>query len=145
MNKKILQSKGKQIGLDRLTRPFFHAQHSAIRLRWFDYAHHKSGQAMIILVMFLGATMLGITTIAGFITLQKIRTVTDIVDSTKAIYAADAGIEWWLYNTYSSGGGTPQPTFSNESSVTITDISENEVRSVGNTHRAYRAFGLFQN
>lgn len=89
--------------------------------------------------------MLGVTTIAGFITLQKIRTATDIVDSTKAIYAADAGIEWWLYKTYASQGDVILPNFTNGASVSVEDVSENEVRSIGNANRAYRAFGLFQN
>jgi len=103
------------------------------------------GQAMIIIVLILGATILGVSTIAGFIMLQKIRTVTDVVDSTKSIYAADAGVEWWLYKNFSSALGaasSTQPVFSNGSTLEVVD-EPTLVRSIGHAGRSYRAFGLF--
>ena len=110
---------------------------------------NNKGQALLVVVMILGATMLGVTTIAGYITVQKIRTVTDIVDSTKAIYAADSGIDWWFYKKFvaepSEEGEIPvppQPTFSNNAELEIRE-SETIVKSIGHSGRSYRAFGAF--
>jgi predicted PurR-regulated permease PerM len=107
---------------------------------------NNRGQALLVVVMVLGATMLGVTTIAGYITIQKIRTVTNIVDSTKAIYAADSGIDWWFYKKFVSepASSTPpnQPTFSNDSTLEIRE-TETIVKSIGHAGRSYRAFGAF--
>lgn len=54
---------------------------------------HNSGQAMLLTVIALGGTLLGATTIAGLLMLHQIRQSTDLRDSNKAIFAADAGIE----------------------------------------------------
>lgn len=53
----------------------------------------RSGQAMLLTVIALGGTLLGATTIAGLLMLHQIRQSTDLKDSTKAIFAADAGLE----------------------------------------------------
>jgi hypothetical protein len=59
-----------------------------------------SGQAMILAVLALGGALLGATAIAGFLTLYQIRSTTDSESSAKAIFAADAGSEWALFNYY---------------------------------------------
>ena len=56
-----------------------------------------SGQAMLITVIALGGTLLGATTIAGLLMLHQIRQATDLRDSNKAIFAADAGLEMARY------------------------------------------------
>ena len=107
--------------------------------------NRETGQAMLILIMVLGATMLGVTTIAGYVSLQKIRTATDIVDSTKSIYAADAGVGWWLYKSFSSqqnASDAQQPTFSNDTVLEVQEFPE-LVKSIGHAGRSYRAFGVF--
>lgn len=82
---------------------------------------------MLITVLVLSGTMLGATAIAGLIMLYQIRQSTDIMNSTKAIYAADSGIEWRLYKFFKednqickncsdpldSGGACPQPAMTN--------------------------------
>lgn len=78
----------------------------------------RSGQAMLIAVLSLGGAILGATAIAGFLTLYQIRTTADTENSAKAIFAADAGVEWAQYD-YFTGTNTPQPTFTNGASVTI--------------------------
>jgi hypothetical protein len=55
---------------------------------------------MILTVLALGGAILGATTIAGLLMLYQIRQTTDLANSGKAIYAADAGIEWTLYNWF---------------------------------------------
>lgn len=55
---------------------------------------------MILATLAIGGTILGVTTIAGLITLYQIRQSTDLANSTHAIFAADAGIEFGLYNFF---------------------------------------------
>ncbi len=52
---------------------------------------------MLITVIALGGTLLGATTIAGLLMLHQIRQATDLRDSNKAIFAADAGLELARY------------------------------------------------
>lgn len=60
---------------------------------------------MLIAVLALGGAILGATTVAGLLTLYQIRATTDTANSAKAIFAADAGTEWALFN-YSCGDST---------------------------------------
>lgn len=108
-----------------------------------------TGQAMLIVVMVLGSTMLGVATIAGYVSLQKIRTSTEIVDSTKAIYAADSGVDWCLYKKFGPNGtstfdctNSNPITFSNDTSVELIEAN-NVVRTIGRSFNSYRAFGIF--
>ena len=55
------------------------------------------GQAMLITILALGGTILGATTIAGVLMIYQIRQATDLKLSSKAIFAADAAIEWANY------------------------------------------------
>ena len=48
----------------------------------------------------LGGALLGITTIAGLLMVYQVRQTNDALLSAKAIFAADAGLEWGLYNYY---------------------------------------------
>lgn len=55
---------------------------------------------MLIAVLSLGGAILGATTVAGLLTLYQIRATTDTANSAKAIFAADSGMEWALFNYY---------------------------------------------
>lgn len=57
------------------------------------FSSDRSGQALLLTVIALGGTLLGATTIAGLLMLYQIRQATDLKDSNKAIFAADAGLE----------------------------------------------------
>ncbi len=72
----------------------------------------RSGQVMILTVLMLGATMIGATTIAGLLMLYQVRQASDIINSTKAVYAADAGVDAALYQYFKQAQGT-EPTFTN--------------------------------
>jgi threonine/homoserine efflux transporter RhtA len=121
----------------------------------------RSGQVMILTVLALGGTLLGATTVAGLLTLYQIRNSTDLANSARAIFAADAGIEWALYNYFCSDTATstcaaapPLGEFSNGATVQVTclDAAGNEpelgcddsnvtsFRSVGNSGGSVRAF-----
>lgn len=53
---------------------------------------------MLLSVLIMGSAILVFSAISGYLMLERIKLSTFSVDSTKAIYAADAGIECELYN-----------------------------------------------
>jgi len=80
---------------------------------------------MLISVLALGGAMLTATTIAGILTLYQLRASTNSVNSSKAIFAADTGIEWGLFDYFCSVHGQTcptgsGPTLANGSKVTVT-------------------------
>ncbi len=111
----------------------------------------NNGQVMLLTVVILGGIMLGATTIAGLLMLYQIRQSTDIANSTKAIFAADAGIELSLYQWFKSpGGGYIIPTFEEfrdtDGSILATfyttSTGPNTIKSVGQAGNSFRAFEL---
>ena len=120
------------------------------------YMIHEKGQVMLITILTLSGILLGATTIAGLLMTYQIRQATDITNSTKAIMAADAGIEWELYKI-SQERGDYQISFSNgaalittckrlDSSDCLYDGSDMEsgltIRSIGQSLKVYRAFEM---
>ena len=77
------------------------------------------GQAMILAVMALGGAILGATTIAGFLMVYQIRQTTDLANSAKAIFAADAGVECALYNQFISSDCAESNTLTNGASYAV--------------------------
>lgn len=55
---------------------------------------------MLIAVLSLGGAILGATTVAGLLTLYQLRAANDSQNSAKAIFAADSGVEWTLFDYY---------------------------------------------
>lgn len=125
----------------------------------------RSGQVMIITILVLGGAILSATTIAGLLMLYQIRQTTDIANSGKAIYAADAGIEWSLYNWFCTVSGkgvcdVGKPIFTNKANFEVTTICTTfggetlpscrptddpfavTFRSVGTAGNSTRALGL---
>ncbi len=74
---------------------------------------------MLLAVLTLGATMLGVTTIAGLLMLYQIRQVTNFGNSAKSIFAADGGTEWALYS-FAQGVSPVYPVFANGATVDVT-------------------------
>ncbi len=58
----------------------------------------KNGQAVLLAIFVIGGTMLGATTIAGFLTIIQLQQAGDVANSAKAIFAAEAGVNCALYN-----------------------------------------------
>ena len=125
------------------------------------------GQVMLITVLVLSGTILGATAIAGLLMLYQIRQSTDIVNSTKAIYAADSGIEWQLYKFFKapdpdaqkcktcaeSDFACPPPEFQNDFSLkttfeticsvqTVNEKPVVNVKSTGLSGNSARAFEI---
>ena len=65
---------------------------------------NRKGQAMIMASLAIGGTLLMVTGIAGLVMLHQIRESTSLLDSAKALYAADVGIEWGIYQYFGLEG-----------------------------------------
>ncbi len=110
----------------------------------------QRGQVLILTVLSIGGVLLGATTIAGLLVTYQIRQATDLANSGRAIFAADAGIEWGLYQFFHPGTSRFAPVFSNGASSTTTclpiadcgDIGTRVVRVVGKAANAGRALEL---
>jgi len=122
---------------------------------------------MLLSMVALGGAILGVTTIAGLLMVYQVRQATDASRSAAAIFAADAGLEWGLYNYYclTAPAGAYAvcpianlPVFSNQASVEVSclegttalascaDITPasrvTQIRSVGRAGESSRAFQL---
>ena len=100
---------------------------------------------MLLTVLIMSGSLLGATTIAGLLMLYQIRQSTNVSDSTRAIYAADAGLECELYKLFKAGPICPSPTeLSNGSTYSTREIVKNNqvtsVQSVGEAGQVLRAF-----
>jgi Tfp pilus assembly protein PilX len=82
-----------------------------------NFFKKQNGQVMIVVVLALGAVMIGANIVGGVLINSQIRQSTNIIDSTKAIYAADAAIEAGYYQFLK--GNNVSLTFSNRASSTI--------------------------
>ncbi|MFH1346892.1 MAG: hypothetical protein ABIH10_01430 [Spirochaetota bacterium] len=105
----------------------------------FQSNNRNSGQVMLLTVLILGGVVLSVSMIAGYITVQKIRQSSDATNSTKAIFAADTGIEWELYKQFK--GPADKPVLSNGADFE-TSGSEYVKKSVGRSNNAFRAFEI---
>lgn len=95
---------------------------------------------MLLTVLILSGAILGASTIAGYLMLLKIRGASDITDSTKAIFAADAGIEWELYKQFKNPD-YPKPLLSNNADFTSSNDGQN-IKSIGQAVNSFRAFEI---
>lgn len=107
---------------------------------------------MLIMVMVLGASMLAVGAIVGYVTLQELRNAGDIANSTESIYAADAGIQKAFYTLFVTCSSTPQscsamnnlgaPSLSNGVTALV-NVSGTypliDVKTMGHIGRVYRA------
>lgn len=100
----------------------------------------NSGQVMLLTVLILGGTILSASTIAGYLMTLKIRASSDIANSAKAIFAADAGVEWELYKQFKNSE-YPKPLFSNNADFTSSNDGQN-VKSTGQASNSFRAFEI---
>lgn len=116
----------------------------------------RKGQVMLLSVLTLGSVMLGVTAISSFLVIYQIRMTSDIVDSTKAIFAADAGIDWANYQFSNPTSTNLQaPVFTNGASFTTQcygvasnliscqqNTSVMTIRALGQSGMSYRSFEL---
>lgn len=125
----------------------------------------RGGQVMILTVLTLGGALLGATTIAGLLMLYQVRQGADVNHSARAVYAADSGIEWGLYNLLCQTDETKQPcpvpeppAFRNGANVEVRCLDEAgavvadcspettvTIKSLGTSANVARAFCVLSN
>lgn len=107
----------------------------------------NKGQAMLLAVLLVGTSVLVITSLSGYLMLQRIRMGFNFVDSTKAIFAADAGVECEFYNSFKGASvDCDGLTFSDLLTKVQTVIISSDtgvpqyIKSIGTSNKSNRAF-----
>ena len=101
---------------------------------------------MLLTVVLLSGAVLAATSLVGLLILYQLRQATDIKGSVRAIFAADAGLEWAFFNeTRPPAQKEPYPkiiNFSNGAKVTVTYNPSDSlpIKSIGQYGRSARAF-----
>jgi len=106
-------------------------------------ASSRSGQVMLLTAILISGIVLSATSLAGLLTIYQLRQVTDVTSSTKAIFAADSGIEWELYKNFKDSSAAAPELQNGATFKTFIDPSvPDTVTSVGTYSRSSRAFQL---
>lgn len=96
---------------------------------------------MILTVVIITSSILGVALVAGMLIVFQIRSSGDFANTNKAIFAADAGTEWWLYNYYKDPNILSSTIpFSNGASFEVFEQPPNKARIVGMAGKSKRAF-----
>jgi hypothetical protein len=106
--------------------------------------HGQKGQIMILTTLILSGTILAAITIAGLLMLYQIRQAGNATQSGRAIFVADAGLEYELYKFYTADCGYPKPTFDidNVELYSTTNISGEDVLFLSNSVAGKTTRGL---
>ncbi|MDP2638866.1 MAG: pilus assembly PilX N-terminal domain-containing protein [Candidatus Azambacteria bacterium] len=102
---------------------------------------NQEGIALILTVLILSIVMMIAVFIAGIV-IAQLKLAGDINDSMTAIYAADSGMEWQLYQIR-KGASVPSPIMFNGSAIstTVTGAAPNfTVKSLGSYKTVKRQF-----
>ncbi len=95
---------------------------------------------MILTVMVLNGVLLSVAIIAALLMSYQVHNAGDFANTNKAIFAADAGTDWWLYNYYKNPD-LLAPTFSNGASFSVTTSSPPpQAKIIGLAGSSKRAF-----
>lgn len=108
----------------------------------FNAVNKEKGIALLITVIILSVVILAAAFIA-VVSSTQLKLASDIADSTAAIYAADSGIEWQLYQI--RVGDAPMPSMSNGASISTTVIGgypNFTVKALGAQHLVKREFEI---
>jgi hypothetical protein len=112
----------------------------------------STGQVMLLTALLISGIVLSITSLAGLLTVYQLRQVTDVNNSTKAIFAADTGIEWELYKKFKDAkapapacpGKAPAQLCNGVTFQTFPDpANPNNMMSVGTSGRSSRALQTY--
>lgn len=132
-------------------------EHRMFQVLGFRF-HDREGQVMLLAMLVLAGTIIGATTVAGLLITYQIRQSVDFTRSAQAIFTADAGIDWALYQFFKPGGtAIGAPTFPTDISLDLlcydaatdpptqlvcTDPAMNLIKSAGIAYGARRIFEL---
>lgn len=76
--------------------------------------HRMCGQVILISIIMLSGVLMSASVVAGLLTAYQIRQANDTVESMKAFFAADAGIEQALYNYFNEPPILPSAIVQNQ-------------------------------
>ncbi len=96
------------------------------------FNNNQKGVALLLTVVIISVVLL-IAVLISNIVITQLKLAGDINDSVVAIYAADSGVEWQLYQIR-NGASVPAPTMSNGATVsaTVTGVFPNFIiKSLG--------------
>lgn len=102
---------------------------------------NQSGIALLLTMIILSATMLIATLIAAIVVTQ-LKLSSDVNNSTIAVYAADSGVEWQLYQIR-QGASVPTPVMSNGATISTTvtgSLPNFTIKSLGAHREVERQF-----
>ncbi len=105
------------------------------------FNNNQRGIALLLTVIIISVVILIATFIANIV-ITQLKLAGDINDSVAAIYAADSGVEWQLYQIR-YGVSIPTPIMSNGAivSVTLTGTFPNfTIKSLGSYRTVKRQF-----
>src|SRR3989344_9546506 len=104
---------------------------------------NRSGQVMIMTVTIVVGALVGASAVASSMMLRQIRQSMQSIDSTKAIFAAEAGIESTLYRQFKDQSYIPDSSLDESgASFQVATSSEPEglrIKSVGKSKSSSRA------
>ncbi|KKQ23189.1 hypothetical protein A2999_00410 [Candidatus Wolfebacteria bacterium RIFCSPLOWO2_01_FULL_38_11] len=106
----------------------------------------SSGQVMLLAVLLIGTGILVFTSISGHLMIQRIRMASNAIDSTKAVLAADSGIECEFYNYAKSANiNCSALNFDDPKTSVLTSTSTDSggtfyIKSIGASNKTKRAF-----
>lgn len=101
----------------------------------------ERGQVMILSVILMSGAILSATMVASFLMVYHMRQATDLANSAKAIFAADAGVEWQFYRVRKDAN-YPAPVFTNGTQLQVVQVEPNVYRCIGSSARSARAFEI---
>jgi hypothetical protein len=103
--------------------------------------NYIKGQIILLTVLVLGGALLGVSTIAGYLMVLKIREASDVTNATKAIYAAETGIQWELYKTFKNNSASDVPVMTNKTTFESSS-SDQKFQAIGESARDFRAIEM---
>ncbi|MCS6789051.1 MAG: hypothetical protein NZ484_00560 [Patescibacteria group bacterium] len=89
------------------------------------FKNNKDGQVMIVVSLALGGVMMISSLIGGILILNQLRQARNLADSAKAIYAADAALEWGFYQ-FAGKVGAIAPKLNNGATSTTECFDANK-------------------
>lgn len=93
-----------------------------------NFKKNKKGQVMIIVSLSLGGVMMISSLVGGILILNQLRQSKNIIDSTKAIYAADAALEYGFYQ-FKGNNRAENPILNNQTQA-ITKCFDKDMKNI---------------
>lgn len=87
---------------------------------------------MLLTVLIVSGTIVGATTIAGLLMLYQLRQATNFGQSLQALFAADTGLEWKLYQQFQDADyPPPEMSADTQSSFVVRGDKNTSIISLG--------------